>query len=794
MYRRFERIHGCGIFEDFRWENQTPEFQRINLIYGSNGSGKTSLASALDDARHDETGYTKLSVKIEDTGSHAVYVTSETDDESFDRTFVFSKGYVSRNQHLDNGSTTSAILTLGEKTIDQQKRIEELLPLIQEAEALHSDAKAAVGTSEKTLETAYRNLARSVVTSLYRAQGQYSSNGRYNQRTARERFAASHDSWKILSEAEKKKLLATVNSDKRNLIQPRQFSFKVRAELPSEILSSLSATPITVLLDTLTDHPEATSWVDQGRHLHDGIETCIFCGGTLTESRRHQIDEHFSDAVNTLQTRIDSLFAEVEDNLGSVSLIMKDDSLSSLLYDDLRERFVKAQIAVEKQVADCHALLISMRNALRTKRENVLLPITLKASPSPAVQGDVLEDIIRSHNNRVSEHESDVQTAAQTLELHFLKEAEPEIQTCSTTLAEKRSTETDLATRLKTYRDELTGIQTIEGDPLPSAKDMTTELTRILGRSELVFETTQDGKQYQVERHGSPARDLSTGERTAIALIHFLETVKHADPGIGKPIVVIDDPISSLDREAAMGISTYIWSETVSKDYTEQVFLLTHSFELFREWDIQIDGLPGRERKRGEKNTDGFTSSTYELVSRYQDISGTFQRVPVLITWPPNGRSQVRKKIRSSYHHAFIQVATALQALRTEPTMEKQLDALLLYPNVLRRMLETFLAFKDPESVPDFTGSMRKMGSDLTKYGYQGDADALRLQLTRFSHAYSHSDTPETNVALPPEEILPTIQAVFEFMNALDSAHFQGLCTVTGLDSGDLLTVNPDTK
>jgi hypothetical protein len=38
---------------------------------------------------------------------------------------------------------------------------------------------------------------------------------------------------------------------------------------------------------------------------------------------------------------------------------------------------------------------------------------------------------------------------------------------------------------------------------------------------------------------------------------------------------------------------------------------------------------------------------------------------------------------------------------------------MLLYPNMLRRLLETFLAFKSPASVGDFTGAMRGSGETL---------------------------------------------------------------------------------
>ena len=47
MLRRFESIRDCGIFERFAWNAAIPDFERINLIYGANGVGKTSLSRVL---------------------------------------------------------------------------------------------------------------------------------------------------------------------------------------------------------------------------------------------------------------------------------------------------------------------------------------------------------------------------------------------------------------------------------------------------------------------------------------------------------------------------------------------------------------------------------------------------------------------------------------------------------------------------------------------------------------------------------------------------------------------------
>jgi hypothetical protein len=75
----------------------------------------------------------------------------------------------------------------------------------------------------------------------------------------------------------------------------------------------------------------------------------------------------------------------------------------------------------------------------------------------------------------------------------------------------------------------------------------------------------------------------------------------------------------------------------------------------------------------------------------------------------------------------------------------------------------------------------------LEQSGYEGDADALRQQLTRYTHAYSHSETPDTNDVVNPDEIASALAAVFRFMKQLDEGHFRGLCRVVGVDPEHLV-------
>ncbi len=81
--------------------------------------------------------------------------------------------------------------------------------------------------------------------------------------------------------------------------------------------------------------------------------------------------------------------------------------------------------------------------------------------------------------------------------------------------------------------------------------DLTNRLKIFLGRSELTFAAADEG--YLVQRSGRPAKRLSEGEKTAIAFIYFIVQLGDQAFDIAEGVVVIDDPISSLDSTYPSG-------------------------------------------------------------------------------------------------------------------------------------------------------------------------------------------------------------------------------------------------
>lgn len=777
MIRRFEWIKNSGIFDDYHWDSTLPEFGRINVIYGPNGSGKTSLARALDATRCVFGGFENLSIQTEESGIRRS--TCGQDAPIYDRLYVFSEGYVERSHRFRGGSPNiDAVLTLGERTAEAEEKVAQLKQELTTKTTERNQAQENATTAQRARTAAYERVSKAVVSDLSRVDG-YRSRSSYNSGLVGRKYSGNRSKWRTLSEVELAKKKQFVASDNRDNLDSHSFSLTIAADLRNHAETLLSLTPVTIVLDTLRTNPAASSWVQAGQILHEQSDVCIFCGQPLPNGRLHAIEQHFSDSVAELQRDLDELVESLESLDSDANALIRRIPARSLLFEDLRSDFDTAAQHIRDQEIVLKRWIEELRVRVKRKRANVLENLQSTVGNAPSVDGSKLEVVLRKHNDRVNQHAELVKSTSLEIERHHLKEEEAEIGRQAATLAAAGTQQRSAQSRIDEIEEEIAALQSVDGDPTPSASVLTREVGRLLGRSELSFQT-REGR-YVVTRDGQPAVGLSVGERTAITLVHFLEEVARHDVSKGNPIMVIDDPVSSLDSNVFMGISTYIWCATL-KDGVDQLFLLTHNFDLFRQWDIQLESLHRDTRRKKV-----YPAELYELKSSHVTTGeGRTQRKPSIVRWPES--PSVRKKIRSSYLHAFIAVAQAKRRLTESDSLENRLDAQLLFPNVIRRILESFLAFKRPDWGGDFTKAMRDAGQLLIDSGYPGDADALRQQITRYAHVYSHSETPETNVVVNPEEIGSAIGAVFVFMNQLDHEHFIGLCAVIGADPKELLS------
>lgn len=164
--------------------------------------------------------------------------------------------------------------------------------------------------------------------------------------------------------------------------------------------------------------------------------------------------------------------------------------------------------------------------------------------------------------------------------------------------------------------DEIKELEKKVASIKPTVAWINHQLTRY-GFTGFRIQPTKDGNYYQIQREdGSYVMDtLSEGETTFITFLYFMQLVKGGESqyAVQEPkVVVIDDPISSLDSAALRTVSEMMvpvmedvrWKK--DDEGVTQVIVLTHNMEFYKRMTYQngrIRKLKGwhywRLRKKG---------------------------------------------------------------------------------------------------------------------------------------------------------------------------------------------------
>ena len=212
-----------------------------------------------------------------------------------------------------------------------------------------------------------------------------------------------------------------------------------------------------------------------------------------------------------------------------------------------------------------------------------------------------------------------------------------------------------------------------------------------------------------MSRAGNPAVGLSDGERSSIALLYFLKSLSHKDFDSDRGIVVLDDPVSSLDAQ-----SLYMAMGFVKRHLTKvsQLFILTHNwgcFGLIKDW---FDGV---NRTAWRDNGDSpCTFYMLECRSVQERRRATLKRLDPLL-----------ERYKTEYHYLFARVKEV-----AGEDASHDLGEYVAMPNLARRLLEGFFAFSSPGSEGDFASTLGNCDFEPAK----------KTAIQRFLNLESHGD------------------------------------------------------
>ena len=199
-----------------------------------------------------------------------------------------------------------------------------------------------------------------------------------------------------------------------------------------------------------------------------------------------------------------------------------------------------------------------------------------------AVAATVLTEAVEQHNDQARGHEELTAERKATVFDHIVGSQSQNFRALEEQASTAKTTSTDSAAAAKLAEQSLESVRQEQFTTAEMAATRTSGLARVYGIDHLSIVVTEDGKSYACRRGVEAGTNLSEGERTTLSLLYFLQNLEDQQVRGLKPahrIVVVDDPSSSLDREALF--ATHELLVTTLKKFGQYV-VLNHDFNLLR--------------------------------------------------------------------------------------------------------------------------------------------------------------------------------------------------------------------
>jgi len=181
--------------------------------------------------------------------------------------------------------------------------------------------------------------------------------------------------------------------------------------------------------------------------------------------------------------------------------------------------------------------------------------------------------------------------------------------------------------------------------------------------------------QFQIVREGVPAYNLSEGECSLIAFCYFMAKLNDIETKQKKPIIWIDDPISSLDGNHVFFVYSIILAEIVKKLNFSQLFLSTHNIDFLK----YLQRLGAEKLLASGKNQN--IEKRFFIINRHGKYS-TIEKMPIYL-----------QKYGTEYNYLFSQV---YDCSMIESVNDDNIELFYNIGNIIRRFFEIHLYFKYP--------------------------------------------------------------------------------------------------
>lgn len=773
MIKKIGTIKHFAVFENYDWDlsstdkNGRPlKFEKINILYGRNYSGKTTLSRIF---RSLETGqlpenYDDPQYELIDENGNKIDQNNLADFSSPVR--VFNEDFIKSNLKflIDPTGEIAPFAILGNTNGTLVDEIKELTKEIGSSEEPKTGLHKAVDDANNALDSANQALSEAesdLKSKLSKKATDKSIGIKYKS----DRFGdVNYTIAKIRSDIEtiyqneyqgpstadiancEAILRDTVHEPITNIRFQHQYStYKDEAVslLEKEIGTSNK-------IQRLIHDTALNLWVKRGVEIADNASICPFCGNPITDEFWSELHAHFDEESRKLENDIGGLIEQIrkEINKGAIN----DASIKLQLYSEYIGKYEVAKKLLDEKLSEYYNALQELIDQLEKRLANISHPVEFLSDKN--CDNDIEEalnrlNLVLNENNSYAGELKNKQTSAKTV--LRLKEVEDfcntiDYRAVSEKIEKLKSIRDAAESKLNDVKDDLSnkqealdGKKRLLNDEELGAKHVNEYLNDFFGHHFVTLEAhkdNDDAKQIKfcIMRNGKPAYNLSEGECSLISFCYFMAKLDDVATSGQKPIIWIDDPISSLDSNHIYFIFSLIVSKIAKTGCFSQLFISTHNLDFLK----YLNRLKSYHLDKNGKQT--AASKAYFLIERIGNHS-SIQALP-----------QYLKSNATEYNYLFSQIYKVSQCVAVT---DDNYDMLYSFGNSTRKFLEMYLYFKYPTD-EDLLPKLKR---------FFDPEDVPPILINRLLNEDSHGPTPENSLrtGIDPETI-PVAKKILQLL------------------------------
>lgn len=536
--------------EDIFTENSITFDKKINLIFGKNGTGKSTITKLI-----------KLQIHDYDT-----------------RIFQGFDGIIDENKRLN------AVILGEENTLINQK-IEEntfkLNLLISQKDVVLKTITEPVDGADNFWtknEKAEKNyIIEDKRISLFRTNAAATIKHETNPQISDATYTAP----KFLGEISKAELLKDAEITTLKAILRSEAKLAIRTQFPIVDLSYYLTSVNEILeskvkektrISRLEGNEEKRKFAENGLKCHKYGEVCSFCGNQINKDAFLELESYFSaDEVKAFQVKITQSLSKIE----KVRLELKNASLvPDNFYPELQERVNDIEYSVDTLMKEYEKYIEQLSIALKAKQSNLFVENEKLSLNIPSSFESIQQeyDELVEENNKKNLKERQIEARVK-LRLHKIKtlldeyEYNVQLSKLNHLEMEKKRTLEELAAekdkiegvnginkQIRLLREEIISLRNETKDEKKLAQIINNKLKHFVSFELDHCDIEGEVGFYRVKcLRTCTIRDitqLSTGEKNIIAFLYFIEKlneIKENQEGQNKKLIIFDDPMNSND-------------------------------------------------------------------------------------------------------------------------------------------------------------------------------------------------------------------------------------------------------